>query len=449
MLNFKNVLWTLRHSLENLIEEVFEPGTEIGASRVNVTASSYTSTVITGITGGNFLTGLLLLLKADDAMLGMVTMIGFIGNTLQMLSPLVLERFEKRKRILIVGKCVVHLLNIAVIGTISILWTDDRLKITAITAAIMAISLLNAILSPGISIWHIKSIPENRRVKFYSFFNLTNVVIQYAIVLGLSKVADIFKAAGNELLGLMLLRAIALMLAVLDICFLLKVREYPNKREEGALNLKEVLLSPLKQKKYLVTVVIAFLWCFSANIPGPYYTAYLLKDLNIDYSYLNLVNMLNIPLLFIFTPFWSRRIRKTSWFRALCLSMGAYLLNYCGLAFVTKDNLFYLFPLSMILAFIFAPGINIVFANAPFINIPEANQTNYIGFYAAMSNFAAFAGAMLGRSFIQGTEGFGVKVLGTNMQNKQYILLLTAAVMAVSVFIIALLQRRVDSSPSQ
>lgn len=441
----KNMLLVFRNSLRNSIDSTFEPKTEMGSSRVNITASNYTTGVINNFVGGNFFTGLLLLLNADDAMLGTMMMIGFIGNTLQILSPLIIERFEKRKKVLIFGKCAIHFLNIVVISSISILSINYRSKLIAVMVVVLTVSIFNAILSPGISVWHIKSIPESFRVKYFSFYNVTNGIILYVIILGASKLVDVFKEAGNEMLGLLLLRAFALLLAILDIYFLLKVKEYPNRRGETVVSIKQILIIPFKQKKYLITVLIACLWSFSANIPGPYYTAYMLKDLKVPYSYLNLINMLNIPMLIIFTPLWSRRISRTSWFRTLCFSMGIYLFNYIGLAFVTKETLYYLFPLTMIFAFILAPGINIVFSNAPYINIPEANQTNYLGFYAAMCNLAAFAGTSLGREFIKSTEGMNLNILGTIMQNKQYILLLTAAVMILSVLIIKLLQRKTDN----
>lgn len=442
MLKLKKMALAFQNSLRDSINSIFEPKSEMGASRVNITASNYTTGVINNVVGGNFFTGFLLLLNADDAMLGTVMMIGFIGNTLQILSPLIIERFEKRKKILIIGKCAIHFLNIVVISSISLFSINYRSKLIAVMVVVLTVSIFNAILSPGISVWHIKSIPESFRVKYFSFYNLTSGIILYVIILGVSKLVDVFKEAGNEMLGLLLLRAFAFLLAILDIYFLLKIKEYPNIKGDTGVSIKQILISPFKQKKYLITVLIACLWSFSANIPGPYYTAYMLKDLNVQYSYINFINMLSIPLLIIFTPFWSRRISSTSWFRTLCFSMGIYLFTYCGLAFVTKETLYYLFPLSMIFAFVFAPGINIVFSNAPYINIPEANQTNYLGFYAAMCNLAAFAGTSLGREFIKNTEGININVLGTIMQNKQYILLITAAVMLVSVFIIKLIQSR-------
>jgi hypothetical protein len=441
MLKLKAILHVVKYRIRSIIDTTFEPKSEIGASRVNVAASNYTTGIINGIIGGNFLTGLMLLLCADDMVMGTITMIGFIGNTLQILSPVILEKFESRKRVLIIGKGISYLLNIVVISSLSLADINYQFRLNLIIIVILLGSVNNAIISPGLSVWHIKSIPDNNRVQYFSFFSITNGILQYVIVLGFSGLVDTFKENGNEIKGLLLLRIFALLLATLDIYFLTKIKEYPNKRNRTSISLKQILINPFKQKKYLITVFIVCLWSFPANIPGPYFTIYMLKSLEVKYSYLNLINMLNIPLLILFTPLWSRRIRKTTWFKALYFSMGLYLLHYLGLTMVAKETLYYIYPLSMIFAFICAPGINIVFANAPYINLPESDQTNYVGFYAAMSNLAAFAGAFVGKKFIELTEGKFIRILNIEIQNKQYILIFTAILMALSAYLIKRLQR--------
>jgi hypothetical protein len=89
-------------------------------------------------------------------------------------------------------------------------------------------------------------------------------------------------------------------------------------------------------------------------------------------------------------------------------------------------------------------GINLTFTNIPFINIPPENQTNYIGFFAAMVNLAAFLGVTVGREFISRTEDIKLIILGVSLQNKQFILLLAAFLMAISTVIIYFMQKKVE-----
>lgn len=439
--HLNNVIGNLR----NKIHFDFKSDDELAINRRNISLSSYSAGVVTNLVGGNFLIGLLLLMKADNGFMGLVTMAGLIGNLLQILSPLLLERFQSRKRLLIIGRLTIYFFNIIIIGAVSLMPTTNSIKLMLVLLIILFINLINAITAPGFAVWHIKSIPENVRANFFSVFTVINGIIIYTVVLTFSKIVDYFKASGNEMEVLLFLRVIALLICAVDIYFLLKIKEYPNQQSEEKINLVSILVSPYKEKKYLVTVFIACLWNYSANIPGPYFSVYMLKDLGVSYSFLNIINMINIPVLILLTPFWRRRINNTSWFKTLYFSMGLFLLNYIGLSFVTKSTII-LFPISVIFSFLVAPGINLVFANLPFLNIPEKNQTNYIGFFAAMNNLAALLGVLTGKEFIKNTEGITISLLGIEMQNKQYILILTAIVMLIAVILIYLVQRKYEKT---
>ncbi|HHW47150.1 MAG TPA: hypothetical protein GXX14_00825 [Clostridiaceae bacterium] len=422
----------IRYTLNNKEEKA--------VSRRCIMVSNCSTNVVANLIGGNFLTGFLLLLNADDAIMGLVTMAAFAGNMLQVLSPLLLESFPSRKKILISARCAIYVLNVVLIGIVPFLNFTDRIKLTMIIIIILLVNILSAMTAPGFSVWHIKNIPENTRANYFSFFSIINGIVVYTIILAGSSIVDYFKASGRELQGLLVLRIVALVFCTIDIIFMFKIKEHPNERNEEPLNLKNVIIAPFKCKKYLVTVLIGCMWNFAANIPGPYFTVYLLKDIKVHYSYLNMVNMLNVPILLLLTPLWKKRIQRTTWFRTLYFSMGIYSLHYIGLSFVSSKT-FFLHLLFTIYAFAIAPGINLTFLNIPYINVPEKNQTNFIGFYSAMNNFAALMGATVGREFITRTESLKITLLGMQMQNKQYLLILTSLVMLVSTILIYFLQK--------
>ncbi len=77
------------------------PKEEPAISQNNLIFSSVVSGTVGNFIGGNFFTGILLLLQASDGIMGFVAMTGFVGNLLQVLSPLLLERFQSRKKLLI------------------------------------------------------------------------------------------------------------------------------------------------------------------------------------------------------------------------------------------------------------------------------------------------------------------------------------------------------------
>ena len=416
---------------------------EIVSSRRNILLSTCMNGAVGNLVGGNFFTGFLLLLHADDSFIGLVTIIMLAGNLFQVLSPLLLERFSSRKRLLISIRICIHLFNIVLIGIIPYLGAADNIVLVIVIVIQLSISLANAISAPGFAIWHIKSIPEEMRARYFSLFTIINSIFFYVMILIASLIADRFKATGDALLGLLVLRIIAFILAGLDIYFLLKIKEYPNIQDSKETSLWSILQSLFKEKKYMRTVCISCLWSFTANIPGPFFSIYLLKDLSVSYSYINAISMLNIPILIFLTPFWAKRIQRTSWFGTLSILMGFYLISYLGLAFVSVNTLF-LYPVFMIVAFVFASGINLTFANIPYINIPRNNQTRFIGFLLSMNSLSALIATALSRKFIISTAAIRFRLLGIEMQNKQYILLITAFLMLFAAIVIFYLRKNVE-----
>ena len=122
------------------------------------------------------------------------------------------------------------------------------------------------------------------------------------------------------------------------------------------------------------------------------------------------------------------------------MGMSMYLMHYVGLALVTEHTLF-IYPVTLIWAFVMAIGINLPFASIPYVNIPRENQTVFIGFYSTVANFAALIGVTIGKYFIAATEDVNINILGFEMVNKQYMLLLTAGLMAIAVLLIRHIDR--------
>ncbi len=431
-----------------MIEGWYVRGEEMAENRKNQLLFGYTANIIANLIGGTFFTGLLILMNADDGFIGLMSIITFASNLLQLFSPLLLERFPRRKKLLIVVRAVIMFINIAVLGITPLLPGPNALRLSICAASILVINVLNAAVAPGMTVWHIQFTPQHIRPRFFSLISMTNGLIVAGAVLISSFLVDLFKSAGLETAGLLALRGIALLLAVLDGYLLTRMKEYPYEQDANKTRIIDLFVRPFKEKRYLMTVIMACMWHFTANIPGPYYTVYLLKNLGVSYSFITLVSMLNVPVLIFLTPVWRNMLRSISWFKMLAMAMLAYLLHYVGLSFVTASSM-WLYPLVLLWAYIVAIGINLAFTNIPYIDIPQKSQTVFIGFYSTMANLFALLGSVVGREFIARTETLSVNVIGTPMINKQVLMLLVAAFMLVGVGVILYMEHYKDKTASK
>lgn len=416
-------------------------GDAMSNDRVRLLTCNYTSNIIANLVGGTFWTGFLLLLNADDAFIGTLSMISTAANMLQFLAPLFLERFKRRKAIIIAMRGLMYFLNVLFIGVIPLFPAGSQLKLTLVAISVLVVNITGAMIAPGISIWHIQSIPNNVRQYYYAIITMTVGAVVALCNLAGSKLVDVLTARGLEYQGFMILRGVAAVLCVVELILYAKIKEYPYESSGSTFSIKELFTEPFRHPKYLYTVAVVFLWCFAANLPGSYYTVYLLRDLEVSYSYITVISTLNVPIVLLLTPLWRRVLARFGWFKTLYLSMAVYLLHYILLALVTKSTMFF-YPLSQILAFVFAIGINLAFTGIPYVNMPEKNQTVFIGFYSSISNLAALLGVTLGKYFVLFTEEMNINIFGFVLRNKQALVLLTGGMLVLATLGIRLIDRK-------
>jgi len=414
-----------------------DPGSQ---DRLRLVTCNYTSNIIANLIGGSFWTGLLILMNADDGFIGTMTMISTSANMLQLVAPLLLERFPNRKKILTAMRGAVYFFNIVFIGLTPLFPFDQQTKLLFVALGVLIVNVISALHAPGVNIWHIQSIPNNVRQGYFSLITMTVGAVVAVCNLAGSTVVDMFKAADQEYLGLLLMRAIALILVLFELRLYLKIREYPYESSGEKFTIKDLLVKPFSNKLYLRTVLVTFLWNFSANTPSSFFTVYMLRNVEVSYSYLTLISMLNIPIVLLLTPFWKKILQRLDWFKTLSFSMVLYALHYVGLSFTSKPTLF-IYTFTMIYAYFMAIGINLSFTGIPYLNMPEKNQTVFIGFYSTMANLAALLGVTFSKYFILWTENFTLNVFGFEMVNKQYLLLITAVLVGISGFCISLIDK--------
>ena len=136
---------------------------EMDRSRANLLTYCCFANVVANLIGGSFLTGLLLYLDASTVQLGLVNIITYVCNVVQLFAPLILEKLVHRKKMLVSMLMVIRVGNIVCMSLATLLPVSGQIRVYIILSFIALINLANAIWSPGASVWHIKSVPEHQR----------------------------------------------------------------------------------------------------------------------------------------------------------------------------------------------------------------------------------------------------------------------------------------------
>ena len=404
---------------------VFSRHEEYARNRLYILWFSIYANVVVILYGGNFFTGLLLSLGADDGYMGAITIVTYAGNIAAVFSPLIVERLRQRKKLLLVCRGLYYLLLLGFITAIPFLGVGQSAKLAMILSVIALVNLIASLTGSGMSVWHLQSLPEGIRSSFFANLNMIIGILNMVLLNLAGLFADYFKMRGQELLGIVLLRCVAILFAALEIYNLSRLREYPYPKPTQQLKLPDIVRIPLRNSKYRAVIAIIVLWTLAATIPGPFYQVYLLKELKINYSVLSAVNLLNIPVLLIAMPIWGRVIGRFGDVKLFAPLAALASLHFVSLALVTKDNYQWLYPVSVFYYFLLAAGITQVASLMPYKFIPETNQSNYISFYGAINTGAALLGTFIGQRFILATEAVGLPFHGMILGNKQLIMFAT------------------------
>ena len=422
---------------KNYFTEGWYYGDEGSKNRFRLMKLNILANIIGPMKDGNCWTALLLLIAcgdntARDSFVGTLSIITTACSLVPMFSALLLERFSKRKNIVLTVHIISIINNVLFVGLLPILFPGaENVQLTlTICACILGFNtLLSSLVSPASSAWTMQNLPEQFRGGYFATNNLVSSVTNATMGVIVARIVDHF-GMGN-LTMLLVLRFSTLLLYAIDVVIYFRLPEHPY---EGSrrINLKDVFTLPFKTKVYLPTVFIPFLWNLAVSMPGGYYGIYLLDDLHLSFSFMSIIVMFNIPITFLLTPTWKRIFSKYGWFRTMAFTMLIYSLQLPMQGMVTLSTK-WLYPVAQIWIMVTGLGINLVNGGIAYVNLPKENQTVYLAFYSTVNTIASLLGAAAGKSFIMNTQDVHFSLLGLEFCNKQLLMFLAFSVILCAV----------------
>lgn len=433
---FKKKLFAPGNTLE---ETFFEDSDQCAVGRRSILAGTFSGSIINSLTAGIYFTSLMLVMGAGETYIGYASAVVSLGGLFQIFAPLILERLPRRKGLLLTAKGIYHFLNVVVMGILPLLPISHILKLVLFMVTLLTMNAINYIATPGMSAWHLQSLPIQKRGSFYTISNVGTTILTQISAFLAGLLLDHFEEDALSLSNLsptmsaiLLLRVAALAFAVIECCSYARVKEFPYEEDAGTPKKSGafLLLQPLKDKLFMRTMLIPIAYSFITGIVGQYFSIYLLEEVKMSYSLIALGGFLSTPLTVLSTPLWYRAARKISWPKVLAIGQIGNLAAYACNAFITTQTQPIYF-LCIILGSSFGSCINIVHTNLLYLHLPRANRTAYFSLYSIMTLLASFLGINFGIQFISMTQKFNLPLLGFTMGNKQYISLLSAALYLV------------------
>ncbi len=413
----------LRNSIYN---GYFNNDDKKASSRRNILIQNISFNIVATLTGGIFLTGLILYILRNEPesiqndYLGLVVTAQLLANFFQIFTPFITARLKSYRWLMFLSRLFYFLFNIVGLAVIPMLNISAISQAKIFTALIFLIQLSVAMVNPAVCAWHITNIPNDKRADWMSIQQMILPIVNTVSSLIASFVIDKFELAGHYMAAVLLLRGFMLLFAFFELRTHFIIKEPKYEHTDDTISFKSIIIEPLRCKPFMMTVLIVCLWQIVANLPGQYFNAYLLNNLNISYTYINLCTATNIPLMLLFMPIWNKVVHKKGWLWTLGLSTTIYFVPYILNCLMFKET-YMLYLVSIIYCNIVSPGINLCFANLVYVKMPEGKSTSCIAFYNAAAGAIACASSYLGKTFIKFTENITIPLGSHNIVNLQYI----------------------------
>lgn len=390
--------------------------------RLVMLSNSVFSGIIAWLTTGMFYTAFLMMNGINLVNIGIITFIPYIANCFSIFCPSILERFQKRKWILAISRTAYYTLNLLGITLMPVLVQDPSARIVWFVILTFSANIINALFNGGYTAWHLKFIPNDIRAEYFATTSTVTNFIGCGAALLSALVADLLASSPYQDTIVVLFRYIAFALGIFETWVMTRPVEYPYERTVQKPRLRDIIIKPFSHRKFLMTMMIVFLWTFFINVPAGALNYHLINNVGMQYTFMYALNMLYPFFLLFFLPMWKRLLNRWGWLKTFAL--GALLLFPTELMYscVTAQNYLWLFPVIRLLQHFLGVGANTAYSNISFVHMPVEDQTNYIAFDAVIANAAAFLGMMAGTAFVGAFPDICLRIGGMEFINVQILL---------------------------
>ena len=417
--------------IKPLLKDIYNTGEEHGRGRLIALVSSLLTSFYNVFITGIFYTGFLSMYGISITGVGIVSFIPYIGGCFALFSPFVLKRFKKRKRVMLLSKLLFYGMYIVATTLMPLFVKSPDARLTWFVVILFLAYGQYALFSPGITVWFYNFYPkENERRTRYIFYNqMFSSVMSSLVLLVSGLITDAVSGSSHQNTIILTLRYLAFFLVALDVFAQSRAKEFPY-GESGKLKLSNVFTLPIKNRKFMMCMLLMFFWNFICNLNNGTWSYHLLNHMKYSYTLINCMSVSYTVILALTSKMWRKVLRKYSWVKTFGL---------CNLLFIPTEIMYFMMnrhlsglyvPLSLWQNLI-SVGFNLSYANILYMNLPNENSTAYISFYSVGANLCALTGMVLGTWIVSLRADVPFIWLGFEVYMVQFTCLMRFVTMAV------------------
>lgn len=354
--------------------------------------------------GLRYITPYALAIGANNAQIGFLSSVPtLLGSLSQLLTPKAIEK-TSRKKIILTGVLLqaIMWIPILVLGYFYFYKNiSANLSATLMIIFFTLLTLFGSFLSPA---WNsmMKDVVGKETGKYFGNRNKILGITTLIVMLICGFILNYFKRLDLLFFGFAIIFVVAFISRLFSWSFLKKHYDPQFKfKDKNYFNFKQ-FIKRIPQSNFGKFAVFISLIIFATYIASPFFSVYLLKNLQLDYATWILITISNPLSTLIFMPMWGRfadrfgNIKVLKWTGAL---ISLIPIAYFFTMFMPLGNKLllipYLFAIEFFSGFIWA-GFNLSAVNFMYDAVSRQKLALCVAYYNIFNGFGVFIGATLG-----------------------------------------------------
>lgn len=387
---------------------------------------------------GTFQTAFLAENGIDIVRVGVITFIPYFAWILSIFAPKILQKF-KRRRWLLLANHVFYYTCVVLGTTVMPHFVEDYTARTVWFGVFLLLgNIPNALVGTGATAWHMQFIPqgEDRNV-YYSMTSIVNNLTSVLTAVVASLAADALAGSPNYGRVLEVLRIVSFLIYVIAGAILYLVpEEFPYAMSDKKYGVLDVLIKPIKAKKFMLTISIALIWNCVCNFNAGTWTYFILNTVKMPYVMTYTCSIVITLGGFFLFPVWRRMVKKHTWEKVLRLVVIMIGLMEFFISFTTEHTL-WLYVIVSVLQGLINIGVQLVFADVFYINLPKVDTDLYSTFWSFSVNICVLVGQMVGTwilSLIEKADGSAYMICGLPFYGSQFLTMIKCVCLLAMAF---------------
>ncbi len=368
---------------------------------------------ITGALGGSvFLSGFALLLGANNFQIGLLGALPFIGQLFQFLSAYLEARFANRRTIVLYSALAGRLVWAFLLCLPFTGW-PPAWQLTIFFIALGFSYGLNGMAGNAWMSWMSDLVPPNRRGSYFGVRNTVAGISAMVSVYAAGLALDHFRTRGAEAQGYAVIFGVAV-LAAFGAALLIARQPEPPITPRPWNGVGAFLVEPLRDAAFGRFTALATAWALVTGIAAPFFNAYGLTALRLDFSLLALTGVVTNAVALFFSPLVGWLMDRYGYRLVVTVCVIGTVPLPLGWILSTPDNIVPLW-LTSIFSGVFWPGVNQGLSNLLMERAPAEQRGAAMAIFSLLTGLgtliASLAGGAVGQAMTGVTVALGPLVV--------------------------------------